>query len=127
MKPGATTNPAASMAPRPSSGSAETARILPPEMPKLRVASRPLSGSSTRPCRITRSYVCALSGVSSTKSQAARIAIPLCFAGQHGTDRQRHHDHKDRGDGNDEERGLQLRSIAPRDRANDARTDGQTD
>src|ERR1035438_2649998 len=56
MKPGATTRPVASIVARPSSGAAETAWILPAEMPRWRTASRPLSGSMTRPLRMTRSY-----------------------------------------------------------------------
>src|SRR5579862_2757935 len=58
MNPGATTIPFASIVVVPVSGDSDTMLILPPRMPTLRTASRPDSGSITRPLEITTSYLC---------------------------------------------------------------------
>ena len=57
MKPGDTTSPRASITVVPVSGSADTAAIRPPVIPTSRTASRFVSGSMTRPPRMTRSNV----------------------------------------------------------------------
>src|SRR5438876_1233308 len=56
MNPGATTRPATARVSRAASGSTVTAAIRPSRMPTLRLASRAVSGSSTRPPMRTRSY-----------------------------------------------------------------------
>src|SRR5262249_20642007 len=55
MKPGATTRPRTSSTRLPLSGFSDTAAILPSLMPTWRTASRPDSGSMTRPLARTRS------------------------------------------------------------------------
>src|SRR5438105_4699040 len=56
MNPGATSKPLASIVSLPRNSFREIARILPPEIPTLRIASRLDSGSITLPCKITTSY-----------------------------------------------------------------------
>src|ERR1700741_3284377 len=58
MNPGAITRPAASISTLPCNERAEIAAILLPLMATLRTASSPDSGSITRPCWRTMSYVC---------------------------------------------------------------------
>src|SRR6185503_17826126 len=56
IKPGVTTRPLASITLRPSRALEVIALITPAEMPTLRTASSRVSGSITRPLRITTSY-----------------------------------------------------------------------
>src|SRR6266404_5155220 len=56
MKPGATARPFASMTDFAFRGAVEIVAIFPARMPTLRMASRPDSGSITRPLRMARSY-----------------------------------------------------------------------
>src|SRR6516225_6910615 len=69
MNPGATTSPRASSVSRPASGSDVTAAMRPPAIPTLRTASRPVSGSRTRPPTRTTSNGRKGSGVAQPPSK----------------------------------------------------------
>src|SRR5438093_944887 len=71
MNPGATASPRASIVSLPRNSFCEIARIFPPEIPTLRMASSFDSGSITLPCKITTSYnSAARSAASGVPSQA---------------------------------------------------------
>src|SRR6202044_2286501 len=63
---------------RPLSASDEMRTIFPSRMPTLRTASRPVSGSMTRPPSSTRSYCCAdTMGIDNTRKNRKKISLRM--------------------------------------------------
>src|SRR5258708_3965902 len=85
MNPGATTRPLASITSRPRNGAVEMAAIRFPVTPTLRMASRFVSGSITRPPDSTRSYCCANRNVAHRPNAASLADLVFTYGSVYPT------------------------------------------